>query len=1030
MNFAEFSVRRPVATWMRLLIFMLLGAISLTQLPIELLPRVTPPFLYVVTRWPGVSPEDLESQITKPIEDAVATIPGLRSVSSDTNEGMSVVNVELQPGADLNQGALDVLQAVQSAQSSFPREDPTLQAPTIEKDDPAGIPVMVLGVSGIDDPVKLRSAVSDGVKPQLESAEGVASVQVDGGQERAIMIEFDPQVLLARSLTAQDLVGALTRENQNVPGGTVIDGSRQLLVRSYGWFQNLLDITAVPVGSANGRLIPLADVAYTYDRYKDVQGTCRLDGKPAVALSVKKQSTANTVTTVENCKRQLAEAQKLHPELTFHTVYDQSAFVLRAVNSLKEAAVLGGLLAMGVVFFFLRNVRSTLVVATSIPVSVISTFSLLYFMGWSLNTMSLVGLALAAGLIVDDAVVVLENIYRYLEEGLPPDQAAIQGARSIVGAVVSSTLTIMVVFLPILLVPGQTGQMFRQFALVVIVAMAFSLLDALTGVPMLCAQLVRHQEMKGLFATWTRWFEGLDRAYQSLLAGALRRRFLVLGTGASLTLVSLVLVPLIGFDFMPTADTGTVRIQLDMPVGTSLEQTDLAVQKLEKILGANPYVDTFLTFAGKQSSGSGGRDSATGWVALKERRPGANVINAGLMLDFKSIPGATAFPFTLDLVNLMVTGSMGEKLELDLLGNDLSQLSTLAHEVLARLRPLPGLADLRQKVPDPAPEVRWVIDRAKARQMGLTFEEIAGALQIASAGKTAGYYQERGSRSPIVVQLAKDKRRNLEELGHIIVNPRVASQAVNATSGTTQNAPRGVLLSQVAKPVVREGFPVITRRNRQRYLALVGTGGDRPVGEIQQRATQAMQSQPFPAGTRWAWGAKMVTQAREMRTLGFAVGMAIVLIYMLLAIQFESLIVPLSIMLSVPLCASGVVLALFLSGTPFSIMAGIGCLMLVGIAVKNGILLVENTIQARGRGVPREQALLEACPTRLRPILITALAAVLGMVPIALRGRGGELEAPMAIAVIGGLLASTCLTLFVVPLAYLLFDDLEARLKR
>jgi HAE1 family hydrophobic/amphiphilic exporter-1 len=781
-------------------------------------------------------------------------------------------------------------------------------------------------------------------------------------------------------------------------------------------------------------MITLAEVADIIDGHRDVEQYQRLNGRPAASISIMKQSSANTITTVANAQAKLAQIKRLHPELKFREVYNQSDFVGRAVHSLVEAAVLGGGLAMLVVFFFLRNFRSTLVVGTSIPVSIISTFSFLYILGYTLNTMSLVGLAMAAGLIVDDAVVVLESIYRLMEEeGMDPVEASIQGTRSNVSAVISSTITIMVVFFPILLVPGQTGQMFKQFAMVIIVCMAFSLLDALTGVPMLCSQFLRRPQQPAedhqpgfwerLFARWTGWFHRLDQAYTRLLAWAMPRRWRIVLSGFAVTALSLLLTPFIGFEFMPTSDTGTVRVALIMPSGSALERTDKAMREVEKVLAAHPDVESYLT-----TSGEGGRDKGIAWVSLKNspQRSPVGTINMQLMVGFSQIPGAQAYPFTMDLVNIMVSGSMGDNVELDIFGPDLDQLSKLSKTFLEAIRSIPGCADMRDNAGAPGPEIRWVVDRARASKLGLSFVDVGTALQTAGAGKTASYFQEGGTRSPIVVQLAAGKRRTLDKISEIIVNSRVASDQ-QSRLGSTGNAPRGVMLGQVAEAVRKDGSSTINRRTRQRYKALVGSGEGRSDSEIQRDVGKALSNVSLPPGYFWDWSSKMKAQTQEMRSLGMAVVLAIVLIYMLLCIQFENLIIPLSIMLSVPLCLLGVVLGLFFSGTSFSVMAGIGCLMLVGIAVKNGILLVEHTVQERAHGLAAEAALLKACPSRLRPILITAGAAILGMVPIALRGRGGEMEAPMAIAIIGGLFASTLLTLVIVPMAYLIFDDLENR---
>ena len=1037
MDIAALSVHRPVATWMRILIFVVLGALAYTQLPVELLPDITRPSLFVVTSWTGVSPEDLEYQITRPVEDVVATVPGLSSMRSDTSEGSSRVTLEFAPGYDMAQAALDTLQLVQKAQRQFPTDDPTLQAPTVQKFDPNSLPILVLGVSGISDPVRLRSVLTNEVKPILESAEGVGSADVAGGQERAIVVQFDSQSLLARGLSSQDLVTALSKENQNVPGGTAYEGNQQLLVRSYGWIQSLRELQNIPVGRTNGKLIPLKAVARVLDSHLDSTSYQRLNGEPAGSLNIIKQASSNTVTTVEAVLEKLKIVEQNHPELHFEQIYNQSRYVSNAVHSLQEAAVVGGLLAMAIVLFFLRNFRSTLVVATSIPVSIVSTFSFLYLMGYTLNTMSLVGLALATGLIVDDAVVVMESVYRKIEEeDMDPEQAAIEGTRPIVSAVISSTLTIMVVFFPMLLIPGQTGQMFKQFALVVIISMAFSLLDALTGVPMLCSQFILKPSeektspfWKRQFHRWEEWLKKLDAGYASLLQAAIGHRNKILVGGFLLTLGSLIFVPLLGFDFMPGSDTGTLRMQVTMPKGTSLEETDKAMQRIESVLSQNKDVAAYLTTVGAGGGGSTGRrDQGNAWIALKDSRRGSSdQVGSRLQMGFSKIPAVRAFPSTMDIVKTIITGQQGQSIEIDIFGPDLAKLAELSADLVDQLKTIPGLQDLRDRAGEPAPEVRWVVDRDKASQLGLSFSQVATALQTAAAGTTASYFQDAGVRAPIVVQLSPEARRSTVDMRGIYVNPDVTQDVAGNNTAAQENVPKAVQLRQVAKATQAIGYATISRATRQRYAALVSAGEGRALSDITADVTAAMADYDLPDGYSWDWSATMKSQSAEFARLWLAGGLAVMLIYMLLCIQFENLVVPLSIMLSVPLCTMGIVLALFLTGTPFSVMSGVGCLLLVGISVKNGILLIENTLQARDRGLDRESALLEACPTRLRPILITALAAMLGMVPIALRGRGGELEAPMAITVIGGLFVSTLLTLVVVPMAYLLLDDLEMR---
>jgi HAE1 family hydrophobic/amphiphilic exporter-1 len=1043
MDLAKLSVDRPVATWMRILIFVLLGAIAFVQLPVELLPDVSPPSMFVSTSWSGVAPEDLESQITLAVEDALATVPGVVNLSSQTSEGSSRVTVEFDPGYDLGQAALDILQQVQRAQRGFPTDDPSLQAPTVQKFDPNSMPVLVLGVSGISDPVRLRSILFDEIKPILESAEGVGAANVNGGQERAIMVEFDTASLLAHSISSDDIVNSLRQENRNVPGGTVFEGNRQLLVRSYGWIQTIQELGQIPVGSPSGNVLPLSAVAKVSDSQRDVSNIQRLNGKPAASIEIQKQSGSNTVTTVEQVLEKLESVKVSYPELEFVEIYNQATYVNKAVHSLEEAAVLGGCLAMLVIFFFLRNFRSTLVVATSIPVSVISTFGFMWWFDYSLNTMSLVGLALATGLIVDDAVVVMENIYRKMEhEGMDPKTAAVEGTRPIISAVISSTLTIMIVFFPLLLIPGQTGQMFKQFALVVIVSLAFSTFDALTGVPMLCSQYIRVEKKDPektpgfwdrTFVTWGRWFDALDANYEATLAKALKRPWRVLMAATVLTLSSLVLVPFIGYDFMPATDTGVLRMSMSMPKSTSLEETDRAMLKLEAILAEHPDVDAYLTSVGSGAGSRGSRDSGSAYIVLASdrKRPSAADVSQQLGAQFSQVPAVRAYPSTMDIVRRLIGGgNQGEGFEINIFGPDLVVLNQISAQMIERLRTIPGANDIRNQAGDPTPEIRWIIDRAKATKLGVSFSQISSAIQTASEGVIASYLQTGGRRAPIVVQLAAEERRSTAQLRSLVVNADLMSQPSQGgpaiTPGTTANAAEGIALWQVATAENAMGYPTISRQARQRYGALVSAGQGRTVSELQAEVTESLADLDLPEGYRWDWSDRMKRQSGEFQKLFFAAVLAVVLIYMLLCIQFENVIVPLSILLSVPLCVIGVVLSLFLTAIPFSVMAGVGCLLLIGIAVKNGILLIENTLQARARGMSREDALLHACPERLRPILMTAFSAILGMIPIALRG---ELEAPMAVAVIGGLFASTMLTLLVVPLAYVLFDNLQQRLR-
>ncbi|GAB4464939.1 MAG: hypothetical protein OHK0029_35250 [Armatimonadaceae bacterium] len=543
MNIAHWSVTKPVAVTMRIMALVLLGAVCFTRLPVDLLPNVSLPTIAVITEWPNVAAQEIEAQVTRPIERAVSSVPGLYEVSSSTGEGSSFVRVQLQWGSDVGQAAVDVLQVVQRARRNFPT-DPTLQNPVVFKFDPSQTPILVFGVSGESDTIKLRTLLDNQIAPILESADGVAAVNVTGGEERNVIVDVDPDKLRARGLTLRQISSRIAEENLNIPAGIAKQSQTEFIVRSTGLFRSVEEIKAVPIVATGGRVITLGEIAEVRDEAPEQRIFTRLNGEPSVGLLVVRQSNANTIRTAEAVKERIEEVERLYPDLEFKLAYDQSVFIEGSVERVQEDGLIGGILAVLILMFFLRNLRSTLVVALSIPISVISTFALLYLCGFSLNTMSLSGLALAIGLIVDDAVVVLENIFRHIErDRKKPVEASVTGAQEIMPAVVASTFTIMIVFLPLLLIRGQAGQMFTQLALVVIFSIAVSLLDAATVVPMLASRLIRPEDTNHTetatrptpLQRFFRWagerFDALDASYRNALQWSLRRRWLVVGGG-------------------------------------------------------------------------------------------------------------------------------------------------------------------------------------------------------------------------------------------------------------------------------------------------------------------------------------------------------------------------------------------------------------------------------------------------------------------------------------------------------------------
>ncbi len=1042
MNIGRLSVTRPVAVSMRIAALVLLGYICFLRLPIDLLPRVDIPTVAVTVGWPNTGPEEMESQICRPLEQAVSSVRGLYMVSSTASQGNCFLRVQFDYGVNIDQAALDVTQAVQRAKGRFPN-DPNISEPQVFKFDPSNLPILVYGVSATDkDLIKLRTRMINEISPIIEASGGVAQVQISGGQDRAIMVDIDPAKLRAYGIGISAISRRLREENLSQPAGTAQEGQTQYSIRSIGYFKSVEDIRRVPIANVGGKLVSLGEIATVRDASRDILSYTRMAGEPALNVSISKQSDANTVAATQGVFKAIKEIEARNPDLKFGLLYHQASFIEGSIEDLKHSAIIGGVLAILLITFFLRNLRSTFVVALSIPISIISAFSLLYFCGFTLNTISLSGLALATGLIVDDAIVVLENIYRHIERDKKRSaDAAVSGTQEILSAVFASTFTVMIVFLPLFMIKGQSGQTFTQFALVIVFSLAVSLLDAITVVPMLASRLIREREvieeahpelregkpspLVRLFDRFGVWLHSLDQSYRNGLLWTIKHRWIVVGGGLFSCLLALLLWPFVGKENLPQTDSGNVQVRVRLPIGTAVGVTDGIMKQVEGILAKDKEIQTYIIGAGTNvglrggggGGGGGGGSTNEGGATLKlydNRKTSTADVVKRLQGQLSSIPGARVQVSPVDIVaNILGGNNFG--FGVDIYGQDLAQLTEVARNAQAAMSEIPGLQNVDLNVQDTNPEIQWSIDRQKAQTMGVTFADVAATLNAATNGQLSSYYQEKGFQYPILVQVPLAKRATVDELKNLPID------------GTEQNG-SSVLLGQVATPTYGVGPNQISRQNRQRTISVSGRIQDRPENEVQADVQKAMKKVTFPTGTYWNLGVQQLRRDQEYGGMQMAIFLAIALIYMLLATQFESFVYPLVVLVSVPMSAVGLVLALFLTDRAFGLTAMIGLLMLMGIAVKNGILLVDYTNQLRARGMPRDEALLTAGPTRLRPILMTSTAAVLGMLPLALGiGSGSELYVPLATAVIGGLTTSTALTLFIVPAVYTLFDDLTRK---
>jgi HAE1 family hydrophobic/amphiphilic exporter-1 len=864
-------------------------------------------------------------------------------------------------------------------------------------------------------------------------------------------VDVDVDRLRGYNLTLADLTRRIGEENINQPGGIGKVGRTEFSIRSVGQFERPEEIANIVLTSYGGQPVYLHDVATVSDSHEEQRSFTRLNGKASIGLSITRQSGANTVEVVAGVAKEVEKLQHEFPQLEWGISRNQALFIEQSIHHTEREAVIGGILAILIILLFLGNIRSTLVIALSIPISVLAAFALMYFSGFTLNIMSLGGIALGVGLIVDDAIVVLENIYRHIErDRIPPRVAAVRATGEIATAVVAATATVMVVFLPLVFVRGMAGQMYRQFALAVVYSIGMSLIMALTVVPMMASRIVRQDntaEGEGPTATgngrasrlagWSRSIlDGIDAQYEEALRLGLRHRWAVICLGVGTLGGALLLLPMVGRELIPSTDSGDFQVSLKLPVGTALTETNKDTQKIESVVSKLPGVAAVFASAG--SNGGGNRQVTNqGQVTVRmfDGTPGPDgvVRTAGptapviarARKEIRGIPGGEVRISQFDIVTRLLSGG-NDGIELLIYGQDLPTLARLGKEALARIRDVPGLTNADVSWQESTPEMRVKIDRKKASALGLSFTDIATTIDTATDGGVASYYEDGGYQYPIRVQLREDQRKTPEDLRRIVLR-----------SGSTQLSsqialPRGlpVLLGQVATLEMEQGPSQVTRRDRQRYISVYGSATDRPMGDITTDIERRLAGWQMPDGYRWAWGGAQERMSSEFADLMLALVLAVILIYMVLAAQFESLLHPFTILLSVPLSASGVILALFLTGRSFGMTAFIGLLMLVGIVVKNAILLVDYTNVLRRDGIPRDQAILRAGPTRLRPIMMTTGATLLGMFPLALGiGKGSETQAPMATAVIGGLTTSTMLTLLVIPVVYSLLDDLVARVR-
>ena len=1014
MSLTEVSIRRPVATSMVFLILLVVGVVSLRSLPVDLLPKVELTQLTVSVSYPNVGPQEIERLITDRVENAVAGLPNLERVTSQSSEGRSRVRLEFSRGTDVDQAANDLRAALDRLREDLPREADT---PQIWKLDLDRIEVVSLAATSTRDLEELTRILENQISRRLEQIPGVGAIELRGGIYREIRIELDRERLKAAGLTALDVEQALERENTVLPGGNVKSGLADLYVRPRAEYASVDQIRRTVLETVDGRPIRVRDVAQVIDGFEDVQYLVEVNGTPSVSVGIQKQSGANTVEVAKRVRQEVEEINAERDDLHLTLFADQSEFIQQSIASVRNSALWGSLLAVVVLYLFLRSLPGTAIIALAIPISVISSFGLLYFGGLTLNQMTFGGLALGVGLIVDNAIVVLESIVRKREEeGLPAHKAAAVGTRDVAGAIVASTLTTCVIFLPVVFTRTTSGALFQALALVVVFALACSLLVALTVVPTAAARLLRRRgtvsadpgkdndggTAPGPFARLEAWY--LER-----LRWALRHRAQVLlATGVALVVV-LALWSRVPVELAPQTEAGELDVEVEMAQGTNIAVVRRYVGELEdRVRAALPEGEVELVTVEVR----GGNAEVEIKLMPRHRREMDGEALAALLRESLEgkIPGAEvevdAQPGLWILRRIFSSGGGEEDLELEVRGWDITQADALAAEIRRRLETTPGLTGVRVSRREGRPEENLIFDRERIAELGLSVAEVARTVQANVGGVEAGRYREGGEEFPIVVRLAPEDRLTGQDLRNVALR-----------------TPEGAMvpLSSVVTRERGRGPTQIQRVDGQRVTYVTaGLESGLALGEGVERARNALAGLTLPDGFSILFGGEYREQMEARQDFMVAIVMALLLVYMLMAAQFERFLDPLVVMVSVPLVLIGVVPTLLLTGTTLNIQSVMGLVMLIGIVVNNAIVLVDAfNLLRRERRLSIVDAVLEGGRLRLRPILLTTTTTVLGLLPLAVGlGVGSEIQAPLARVVIGGLVASTLVTLVLIPVVY------------
>ncbi|HOX54065.1 MAG: efflux RND transporter permease subunit [Candidatus Omnitrophica bacterium] len=1028
MKLPEFGVRKPVTNLMIFSAIIVLAMYSLSRIGIDSMPKIEPPVITVVSAYPGASPEDVEVKVTEPLENQLATTPGLEKITSTSSEGASIITLKFIWGTNIDAASNDVRDRIDLTKRELPDIPDEMDNPYIFKFNTSSIPILFLGITADQSYKELYELIDKRVGDALRQLPGVGTVQLFGGLERQINIWLDRQRLEGYGFSILDIQNVLAQENISQPLGKLKSGLSDYLLRLPGEFASPEEINSVILGKRDGKTVYLKDVARVEDSFKEVTLNVRINGRRGLMMMIQKQSDTNTVEVAARVKKKLKELEGILPrDIKIYPIFDTSQDIIDSLNSLKSAVYFAIVLVVLVVWFFLRQFLPSLIIALTIPFSLLISFIYLFLSGRTINTISLSSLAISAGMVVDNAIVVVDNVYRKLERGNRPTEAAIFGTQEMFLAIAASTFTTVVVFLPMLFIPGVIGIFFSELAVIVTVTLIGSLFTAATFSPMLCSQWMtttydpnkKSKWLAKFYAISENMFKSWEEFYSRRLDWCLRHKKTVIIGFSAAFLATMLLLPFVGNEFAPEEDTGDVRLTIELPLGTRLEESDKVARRIETIMKKD-ISESLFYYA--RTGEVPGRGRAMGQIS------GENVITAGVKLvpktqrkrsawdvaqllreQIKQIPGVLKIDVQVgNPIGRMITGMGGKAVQVEIIGHSFEDTNKVANDIKSIMEKIPGTVDVSISRDLHLPELRIEINREKAASLGLNMNIIANSMKTYIQGSTASKYREKGETYDIYVRLEESSRQKIEDLENLsIVSPVTNTQ---------------VKLSNIAKIYEASGPLQIDRQNRERVVRVECNAYNRSTGKIVEDIKREMRSIVLPADISINIGGEAEEQKKAFHDLGLLLLLGMALVYMVMAAQFESLLDPFIIMFSIPFTFIGVVLGFLLTRTTLSIISYLGAIMLIGIVVNNAIVLISYIIILRARGQSMREAVTNAGKDRLRPVLMTTITTLAGLLPLAIStGVGSETWRPLGITMFGGLLVSTLITLLFVPTLYAIF---------